>query len=107
MARLDTPPSKHMVAIGGRISYSREEQESVSHAIDEAYVPWRQAKPTQAEPGSPEKIEVLAKRLRSGQPLFIPGDKQHVHTIQEAPDWRRGYRGEKGDPAVSNLTLRV
>jgi hypothetical protein len=107
MARLDTPPSKRMVAIGGRISYSREDQESVSHALDESYTPWRRGKPTQAEPGSTEKIEILAKRLREGMELFVPGDKQHVHTIQEPPEWRRGYRGEKGDPSVSNLTLRV
>jgi hypothetical protein len=96
-----------MVAIGGRISYSKEDQESVSHALDESYTPWRRGKPTQAEPGSTEKIEILAKRLREGMELFVPGDKQHVHTIQETPEWRRGYRGEKGDPSVSNLTLRV
>ena len=32
------------------------------------------ARPTDAAPGSPEKIDVLARRLRSGRQLFHPED---------------------------------
>ena len=106
--RSDAPTSRKMQAIGGRIVYTKEEQRSVAHTLPMDYEPHaRFDKPTQAEPGSAEKIEVLAKRLREGRPLFVPGDKQHHHTMVELPEWRKGYRGEKGDPAVSNLTLRV
>jgi len=39
--------------------------------------------PTDAMPGSPEKIEVLAKRLALGQPLFHSKDKTVLFPIED------------------------
>lgn len=54
---------------------------------DEDFVPWRQSTPTDARPGSPEKIEVLRQRVLRGEPLFHPRDAQvlaHVNTCYDA-----------------------
>ena len=38
------------------------------------YTPPMQADPTDAWPGSDEKVKILAERYRNGCPLHVPGD---------------------------------
>lgn len=40
--------------------------------------------PTQALPGSEQKLNVLAERLRLGLPLWHPADRRYVGQIDEA-----------------------
>lgn len=73
--------------------------------------------PTDAAPGSPEKIEVLAMRLELGLPLYHPDDREDREGLPPSlnfyPDsgkppeytgprkvklrWRRGVKEEDGD----------
>lgn len=41
---------------------------------DEDYRPPNAAWPTNARPGTPEKLAIIAARVQSGQPLFVDGD---------------------------------
>jgi hypothetical protein len=43
--------------------------------FDPDQIPRRPAEATEALPGSPEKLEVLAERLAKGQPLWHPADR--------------------------------
>jgi hypothetical protein len=53
--------------------------------------PLRAPAPTRAAPGSLEKIEVLARRLREGQALYHPDDAPLVPaSVQRARSWRAG-----------------
>jgi hypothetical protein len=49
-------------------------QELASKCHDEDFVPASQPVPTGAVPGSPEKIEVLARRAARGEALWHPDD---------------------------------
>lgn len=81
-----------------RGGYTKAEHDAVSHALDEQYQPTGRAKPTKAEPGSPEKILVLCERLEKGQPLWHPADPIIDYPLLERPDWVGSYQGVKGDP---------
>ncbi len=50
------------------------EPETVNH---------EQFEPTDAPPGSPEKISVLAQRLQQGLPLWHPRDRQGYDAEEE------------------------
>lgn len=39
--------------------------------------------PTAALPGSPEKLDILAERLRRGLPLWHPADRQNYDDVLE------------------------
>lgn len=42
------------------------------------FEPPNQSEPTPAQPGSPQKLQVMAERYRSGQPLHHPNDETLV-----------------------------
>lgn len=56
-------------------------------------VPPQQYTPTEALPGSGQKIEILASRLESGLPLWHPEDRvtvlppSEIDTLGDDPDW--------------------
>ena len=45
---------------------------------DYRFEPPNQSAPTQARPGSAQKLQVMAERYRSGQPLHHPNDETFV-----------------------------
>ena len=47
----------------------------VAQSRDYRFEPRNQSAPTQARPGSAEKLQVMAERYRSGQPLHHPSDE--------------------------------
>ena len=57
-----------------RHSFTKEERQSVSHTILHDFEPSGKPKPTNHQPGTIEKIEVLHERVRNGHPLWVPGD---------------------------------
>lgn len=67
--------SERMRRITGRTkhSYTREEQAKVAHTWAADYEPTG-GEPTTAQPGSEEKIQVLAARVERGEPLWVDGD---------------------------------
>ena len=50
----------------------------VAQSRDYRFEPRNQSAPTQARPGSAEKLQVMAERYRSGQPLHHPDDETFV-----------------------------
>lgn len=56
-------------------------------------VPPQQYRPTEALPGSVQKIEILASRLESGLPLWHPEDRvtvlplAEIDPLGELPEW--------------------
>ena len=50
----------------------------VAHSRDHQFEPPNQSAPTQARPGSAQKLQVMAERYRSGQPLHHPYDETLV-----------------------------
>jgi len=47
-------------------------------------------KPTDAAPGSEEKIEVMAARCEAGLPLHVEGDQQEHHSNSDTGVFARG-----------------
>ena len=50
----------------------------VAQSRDYQFEPPNQSAPTQARPGSAQKLQVMAERYRSGQPLHHPNDETLV-----------------------------
>ena len=50
---------------------------------DEDFVPSKQPEPTEARPGSIEKMQVLSARLMAGEELHHPSDVTIAATIEE------------------------
>jgi hypothetical protein len=50
----------------------------VAHSRDHQFEPPNQSAPTRALPGSAHKLQVMAERYRSGQPLHHPNDEALV-----------------------------
>jgi hypothetical protein len=50
----------------------------VALSRDHQFEPPNQSAPTQARPGSAQKLQVMAERYRSGQPLHHPNDETLV-----------------------------
>ena len=46
----------------------------ISQSREYHFLPPNQSEPTQAQPGTKEKLQVMTERYRSGQPLHDPGD---------------------------------
>jgi hypothetical protein len=55
------------------------------------YLPPALPEPTQAAPGSPEKIRVLSERVLAHQPLFHPSDAEGPDALRREKSSR--YRG--------------
>ena len=47
----------------------------VAQSRDCLFEPPNQSAPTQARPGSAQKLQIMAERFRSGQPLHHPNDE--------------------------------
>ena len=50
----------------------------IAQSRDNQFQPPNQSPPTRAKPGSAEKLQVMAERYRSGQPLHHPNDETLV-----------------------------
>ena len=48
--------------------------DDISQSRENHFQPPNQSEPTQAQPGTSEKLEVMTERYRSGQPLHNPRD---------------------------------
>ena len=69
-------------AVRNAIWKEQEKPKTVFDAIaywghDEDFIPARKGTPTDAAPGTPEKIEILRQRLADGEELFQKGDRWH------------------------------
>jgi hypothetical protein len=73
------------------------------------FKPPNQSSPTQARPGSAQKLQVMAERFRSGQPLHHPDDVTSVGNAMSAfLAWARqkDNADETGEQEHQLLTLR-
>lgn len=52
------------------------------------FEPPNRSEPTQARPGSAQKLQVMAERFRSGQPLHHPNDETLVSLPVRKAMWR-------------------
>jgi hypothetical protein len=57
------------------VSFAIRDLQAICDSIDKSM---NKAQPTEAEPGSAEKIEVLRRRFAASKSLWIDGDKQDV-----------------------------
>lgn len=76
-----------------KCGFTAAEHESVWHSVEPNYEPSRNARPTQAAPGSLEKLNIMCRRLQKRQPLFVEGDKVDQHAMVETAKWSQGYNG--------------
>ncbi len=81
-------------------SYTREDRKAVEHSLDEDFEPVGYGSPTDARPGSVEKLEVLAQRAADGVHLWHPEDFVLNQRMLEPAEWTVGYRGYRSDPRV-------
>lgn len=97
--------SEKMAMIAGNkreYAYSDEDRKTLAHTLDENYEPSKPAKPTKAQPGSPDKIRLLRERAEKGQPLWHPDDVIIEHRLHERAEWAGSYVGAKNDPKALN-----
>lgn len=81
-------------------SYSQEDRKAVEHTLDDDFEPSGYGSPTDARPGSWEKLEVLAQRVEAGLHLWHPDDFVLDQRMFEPAEWTVGYRGNRSDPRV-------
>ena len=70
---------------------------------DEDFTPATDAEPTTHVPGSLKKIEVLAERVRRGQPLWHPDDKQDCSYA--SPDVVRRRQTPGSEAAIRMIAM--
>ena len=72
----------------------------ICHHVYDDFVPYGMALPTDAAPGSPEKIAEMCRRLELGYPLWNPRDNLTLdrpnNTACPDPVKMLGQRGRKG-----------
>ena len=72
MSTVEQTPQNVFAAVRqGLTSHAQSEVDFVPRADPDDQA-WQ---PTEAQPGSPEKIAVLCRRLEAGVPLWHPGDR--------------------------------
>ena len=68
------------------------------HRSEDGFEPRGLAEPTQARPGSPEKVEILAARLEQGLDLYHPQDNPiPMASLDRRFRGRFDTRGSAGD----------
>ena len=68
-------------------------EQIVKHGNDAGWEPPRESEPTNALPGSEEKIEVMAERLRRGETLLHPDDVKCYEEV-DRKDLRVSFGGK-------------
>lgn len=98
------------------ISFKKAEtlQEAIDiFGHDEDFEPTRQCEPTGAQPGSPEKIQVMQQRVANGETITHPNDARIVATLEvqskmgafckvSAVELRNTRREERDEKAIGN-----
>ena len=87
LVRLHTPGSRRALVFEFRLKTVLECQ--LLKIADDCFDSVLEGEPTDAQPGSMDKIEVMANRVAKGQPIFHPGDVTAIIEPGELPGERQ------------------
>ncbi len=71
----------------------------ISESRESLFQPPNRSEPTQAQPGSTEKLRVMIDRYRSGQPLHHPSDATCVYRLRRARNYYGVFDQETNMPS--------
>lgn len=83
-----------------KLVFTEKQKEAVQYTLAEHVDPTPVKRPTKAQPGTPEKVKVLASRVARGVALWHPNDPVFEHATHEPAEWMQGYQGNARDPRM-------